>query len=150
MVSSLPSSTLQCACPCGLFKCLCQGKPCGWQFDEAISSMGDLRNCVKLCATDDEQWCARTFAAYKNLRADGGQPELQIISMTLTLCFCVQQINIDDKMKAIFLLCSLPASWDIFCTIVRNSAPNGTLVYIDFTSSLLLEKMRQKTMGSSQ
>ena len=60
-----------------------------------------------------------------------------------------QRINIDDEMKAIFLLCSLPPSWDIFCTAVSNSAPNGTLVYNDVTSSLLSEEMRRKTMGSS-
>ncbi|MCO5600607.1 hypothetical protein L7F22_054722 [Adiantum nelumboides] len=60
-----------------------------------------------------------------------------------------QQINIDDEMKAIFLLRSLPPSWDIFCTTVNNSAPNGTLVYIDVSSSLLSEEMRQKTMDSS-
>ncbi|MCO5578062.1 hypothetical protein L7F22_031900 [Adiantum nelumboides] len=68
------------------------------------------------------------------------QPEEQV---------CAQRINIDDEMKAIFLLCLLPPSWDIFCTDVSNSAPNGTLVYIDVTSSLLSEEMRQKTMGSS-
>ncbi|MCO5601389.1 hypothetical protein L7F22_055509 [Adiantum nelumboides] len=44
---------------------------------------------------------------------------------------CAQRINIDDEMKPIFLLCLLPPSWDIFCTAVNNSAPNGTLVYID-------------------
>ncbi|MCO5581236.1 hypothetical protein L7F22_035114 [Adiantum nelumboides] len=60
-----------------------------------------------------------------------------------------QWINIDDEMKAIFLLCSLPPSWDIFCTAVRNSAPNGTLVYINVTSSLLSKEMRRKAMGSS-
>ncbi|MCO5575030.1 hypothetical protein L7F22_028827 [Adiantum nelumboides] len=31
----------------------------------------------------------------------------------------------DDKLKSIFLLCSLPSSWDRFCTAIRNSAPNG-------------------------
>ncbi|MCO5608136.1 hypothetical protein L7F22_062342 [Adiantum nelumboides] len=61
----------------------------------------------------------------------------------------VQQINIDDEMKAIFLVCSLPPSWDIFCIAISNSAPNGTLVYMDVTSSLLSEEMHQKAMGSS-
>ncbi|MCO5582806.1 hypothetical protein L7F22_036706 [Adiantum nelumboides] len=60
-----------------------------------------------------------------------------------------QWINIDDEMKAIFLLCLLPPSWDIFCTTISNSAPtNGTLVYIDVTSSLLSEEMHHKAMGS--
>ncbi|MCO5598406.1 hypothetical protein L7F22_052501 [Adiantum nelumboides] len=61
---------------------------------------------------------------------------------------CVQRINIDDEMKAIFLLCLLPPSWDIFCTAANNSAPNGTLVYIDVTNSLLSEEMCHKAMSS--
>ncbi|MCO5586999.1 hypothetical protein L7F22_040944 [Adiantum nelumboides] len=60
-----------------------------------------------------------------------------------------QRIHIDDEMKAIFLLCLLPPSWNIFCTVVNNSAPNGTLVYIDVISSLLPGEMCQKAMGSS-
>ncbi|MCO5562447.1 hypothetical protein L7F22_016075 [Adiantum nelumboides] len=52
-------------------------------------------------------------------------------------------------MKKIVLLCSLPPSWDIFCTAVNNSALNGTLVYSDVTSSLLSDKMHRKAMGSS-
>ncbi|MCO5578880.1 hypothetical protein L7F22_032727 [Adiantum nelumboides] len=62
---------------------------------------------------------------------------------------CAQRINIDDEMKAIFLLCSLPPSWNIFCTAASNYAPNGTLVYIDVTSSLLSEEMCQNAMGRS-
>ena len=38
-----------------------------------------------------------------------------------------QQMNLDDELKAIFLLCSLLASWDTFCTAVSNFAPNGNL-----------------------
>ncbi|MCO5591956.1 hypothetical protein L7F22_045949 [Adiantum nelumboides] len=59
-----------------------------------------------------------------------------------------QRINIDDEMKAIFLVCLLPPSWNIFCTTVSNSAPNGMLVYIDVSSSLLSEEMHQTTMAS--
>ncbi|MCO5583469.1 hypothetical protein L7F22_037380 [Adiantum nelumboides] len=59
-----------------------------------------------------------------------------------------QRINIDDEMKAIFLLCSLPPSWDIFCIAVSNSSPNDMLVYIDVTSSLLSKEMHCKAMGS--
>ena len=61
-----------------------------------------------------------------------------------------QRMNLDDELKAIFLLCSLPASWDTFCTAaVSNSAPNGNLVYGNITGALLSEESRRKTMGSS-
>ncbi|MCO5587106.1 hypothetical protein L7F22_041053 [Adiantum nelumboides] len=42
----------------------------------------------------------------------------------------VQYMNMDDEMKAIFLLCSLPPSWDIFCTTISNSAPSGLVARI--------------------
>ena len=60
-----------------------------------------------------------------------------------------QRMNLDDELKAIFLLCSLPASWDTFCTAVSNSAPNGNLVYGNISGALLSEESRRKTMGSS-
>ena len=60
-----------------------------------------------------------------------------------------QHMNLDDELKAIFLLCSLPASWDMFCIVVNNSAPNGNLVYNNITGALLSEESRCKTMGSS-
>ena len=62
---------------------------------------------------------------------------------------CAQRMNLDDELKAIFLLCSLPASWDTFCIAVSNSAPNGNLVYNNITRALLSEESRCKTIGSS-
>ncbi|MCO5574796.1 hypothetical protein L7F22_028588 [Adiantum nelumboides] len=51
-------------------------------------------------------------------------------------------LNFDDEMKAIFLLCSLPSSWDTFNTTTSNSAPPGkTLVFSDVTSVLLTEEI---------
>ena len=60
-----------------------------------------------------------------------------------------QCMNLDDELKAIFLLCSLLTSWDTFCTVVSNSAPNDNLVYGNITGALLSEESRSKTMGSS-
>ncbi|MCO5570053.1 hypothetical protein L7F22_023767 [Adiantum nelumboides] len=50
-------------------------------------------------------------------------------------------LNFDDEMKAIFLLCSLPSSWDTFNTAISNSAPGRTLVFNDVTSMLLTEEI---------
>ena len=61
---------------------------------------------------------------------------------------CAHQLNIDDEMKAIHLLCSLPPSWGTFCTVVSNSTPNGTLFYNDISGALLVEETRRETMGS--
>ncbi|MCO5547338.1 hypothetical protein L7F22_000787 [Adiantum nelumboides] len=48
----------------------------------------------------------------------------------------------DDELKSIFLLCSLPNSWDIFCTAISTSAPNGKLVFNDVTNALLTAEIR--------
>ena len=47
-----------------------------------------------------------------------------------------QKLNFDAEMKAIFLLCSLPSSWDTFCTAINNSAPGGVLNFDDVGSLL--------------
>ena len=59
-----------------------------------------------------------------------------------------QKLNFGDEVKAIFLLCSLPSSWDTFCTTISNSVPGGVLRFDDVTSSLLSEKIRRKSMDS--
>ncbi|MCO5572788.1 hypothetical protein L7F22_026547 [Adiantum nelumboides] len=101
-------------------------------------------------------WIHKEFRLAKELqlkellKVDSMYSDMEQISMLYTGVKQIraQRISIDDEMKAIFLLCSLPPSWDIFCTAVSNSAPNGMLVYIDVTSSLLSEEMCHKAMGS--
>ncbi|MCO5563006.1 hypothetical protein L7F22_016642 [Adiantum nelumboides] len=50
-------------------------------------------------------------------------------------------LNFDDEMKAIFLLCSLPASWDTFNTAISNSTHGGKFAFGDVTSALLTEEI---------
>ena len=116
--------------------------------DTAYASWQTLCNTYEKDTTSNKVFMMRKLF---NLRMKESASVASHINDFDSLFFQIraQRINIDDEMKAIFLLCSLPPSWDIFCTSVSNSAPNGTLVYNDVTSSLLLEEMRQKTMGSS-
>ncbi|MCO5560555.1 hypothetical protein L7F22_014170 [Adiantum nelumboides] len=51
-------------------------------------------------------------------------------------------LNLDAEMKTIFLLCSLPSSWDTFCMAISNLAPGGQLVFGDVTSSMLTKEIR--------
>ncbi|MCO5607658.1 hypothetical protein L7F22_061856 [Adiantum nelumboides] len=57
-------------------------------------------------------------------------------------------LNFDDEMKAIFLLCSLPASWDTFNTAISNSTHGGKLAFGDVTSALLTEEIRHQSLDS--
>ncbi|MCO5559799.1 hypothetical protein L7F22_013403 [Adiantum nelumboides] len=57
-------------------------------------------------------------------------------------------LNFDDKMKAIFLLCSLRASWDTFNIANSNSTHGGKLAFGDVTSVLLTEEIRCQFLDS--
>ncbi|MCO5560834.1 hypothetical protein L7F22_014454 [Adiantum nelumboides] len=57
-------------------------------------------------------------------------------------------LNFDDEMKAIFLLCSLPASWDTFNTAISNSTHGGKLTFGEVTSALLTEEIRHQSLDS--
>ncbi|MCO5563036.1 hypothetical protein L7F22_016672 [Adiantum nelumboides] len=64
--------------------------------------------------------------------------EFNALYLQLTL----KGLNFDDEMKAIFLLCSLPASWDTFNTAISNSTHGGKLAFGDVTSAPLTEEIR--------
>lgn len=61
-----------------------------------------------------------------------------------------QGLEFADEVQAIFLLCSLPSSWDRFCMAISNSAPGGKLVYNDIVGSLLTKEIRKKSMESTK
>ena len=60
-----------------------------------------------------------------------------------------QKMTMDNELKCVFLLCTLPSSWNTFCTVVSASAPNGKLVYNDICGALLSEEIRRKSMTAS-
>ncbi|MCO5553036.1 hypothetical protein L7F22_006556 [Adiantum nelumboides] len=57
-------------------------------------------------------------------------------------------LNFNDEMKAIFLLCSLPASWDTFNTAISNSTHGGKLAISNVTSALLTEEIQRQSLDS--
>ena len=60
-----------------------------------------------------------------------------------------QKMTMENELKCVFLLCTLPSSWDIFCTAISASAPNGKLVYNDIRGALLSEEIHRKSMTAS-
>ncbi|MCO5581240.1 hypothetical protein L7F22_035118 [Adiantum nelumboides] len=60
----------------------------------------------------------------------------------------LKDLNFDYKMKAIFLLCSSPASWDTFNTVISNSTHGGKLAFGDVTSVLLTEEIKRQSLDS--
>ena len=56
------------------------------------------------------------------------------------------KLNFDMEMKAIFILCSLPSSWDTFHTSISNSALGEMLNFDDVVGSLLAKEIMKKSM----
>ncbi|GAV67120.1 Myb_DNA-bind_3 domain-containing protein/DDE_4 domain-containing protein/UBN2_2 domain-containing protein [Cephalotus follicularis] len=58
-------------------------------------------------------------------------------------------IKFEDEVQGLWLLGTLPDSWETCCMSLSNSAPDG-IVTMDFAKNgILNEKMRRKTQGSS-
>ena len=56
-----------------------------------------------------------------------------------------QGINFEEEVKALALLSSLPASWEVFCTTYANSRP---ILNLDETTGQVLTKdIKEKSMG---
>lgn len=56
---------------------------------------------------------------------------------------------LEDELQALLLLSSLPNSLETLIISLSNCAPNGVVTMSQATNSLLNEKTRRKSMGSS-
>uniref|UniRef100_A0A3Q7IYG7 Uncharacterized protein n=1 Tax=Solanum lycopersicum TaxID=4081 RepID=A0A3Q7IYG7_SOLLC len=59
----------------------------------------------------------------------------------------VMKIVLDDELQALFLLSSLPDSWETLVVSISNSAPDGTLSLDVIKESMFNEELRRKEMG---
>ena len=55
----------------------------------------------------------------------------------ITSQFSSVKIILDDEIRAILLLCSMPNSWENLIIVINNSTPIGTLKFDDVNSSLM-------------
>ncbi|MCO5547064.1 hypothetical protein L7F22_000505 [Adiantum nelumboides] len=61
-----------------------------------------------------------------------------------------QEIVFPNSVKAMFLLITLPDSWDTFCTVLSNSvAPEG-LTSVNVEGSLLIEEVNKKNIDKGK
>lgn len=58
-------------------------------------------------------------------------------------------IKFEDEVQGLWLLGTLPDSWETFRTSLSNSAPNGVITMDLAKSSVLNEEVRRKSQGSS-
>ena len=60
-----------------------------------------------------------------------------------------QEVEFADSVKALFLLITLPESWDTFRTAISNFAPANGLTSANVESSLLTQEVNRKNMDST-
>ena len=60
------------------------------------------------------------------------------------------EIEFPNLVKALFLLITLPKSWDTFCTIINNFVPPCGLIEANVSSSLLTKEVNRKNLDSSR
>ena len=58
-------------------------------------------------------------------------------------------IKFEEEVQGLWLLGTLPNSWEMFRTSLSNSAPNGTMNLDLVKSCVLNEEMKRKSQGSS-
>ena len=57
------------------------------------------------------------------------------------------KIVLDDELQALFLLSSLPDSWETLVVTISNSAPNSVLSLDVIKESMFNKELRRKVMG---
>ena len=60
-----------------------------------------------------------------------------------------QEVEFEDSVKALFLLITLPESWNTFKTAISNSEPASGLTSANVESSLLIEEVNRKNLDST-
>ena len=60
------------------------------------------------------------------------------------------KITLDDEIRAIFLMCSMPDSWENLIVAMSTSAAIGTLNFDDVSSSLMNEELQRKSVAKNQ
>ena len=60
------------------------------------------------------------------------------------------KITLDDEIRAILLMCSMPDSWENLIVAMSTSAPVCTLNFDDVSSSLMNEDLRRKSIAENQ
>jgi len=82
---------------------------------------------LKLCATYEKETASNKVYLMKRLfelqMKEGGSVASHLNEFnTIFSQLQAQKLKFDAEMRAIFLLCSLPQSWDVFRTTITNSA----------------------------
>ena len=60
------------------------------------------------------------------------------------------KITLDDEIRAILLLCSMPNSWENLIVAINTSTPAGTLNFDNDSSSLMSKELQHKSISENQ
>ena len=86
-----------------------------------------------------------------NLKYQDGTPMTDHLNTFQGIINQLAEMNIkfEEEVQGLWLLGTLPNSWEMFRTSLSNSAPNGTMNMDLVKSCVLNEEMKRKSQGSS-
>ena len=84
-----------------------------------------------------------------NLKLKGGKSVSEHLSdfQDIINKLTTMKVVLDDELQALFLLSSLPDSWETLVVTISNSAPDGVLSLDVIKESMFNEEIRRKEMG---
>ena len=108
----------------------------------------------KLCDLYEQKSAASQVYWLKqlvDLKMKDGTPMSSHLNEFITIFsqLSAQEVEFEDSVKALFLLITLPESWDTFQTTISNSAPASGLTSTNVESSLLTKEVNRKNLNST-
>lgn len=126
--------------------------------DNVLNHVSLVTHAHSLCTKLEDLYARKTgnnklllFKQLMPLRYNGGSPMTDHLNTFQGILNKLPVINhtFDDEIQGLWLLGTLPNSWDTFRTSLSNSAPNG-IISMDVAKSIVPNmELRRKSQGSS-
>ncbi|WJX13388.1 hypothetical protein P8452_03779 [Trifolium repens] len=129
-----------------------------WVDDNVLNHVSSVTHARSLWIKLEELYARKTgnnklflFKQLMSLKYSDGSPMTDHLNTFQGILnqLSEMKLSFDDEIQGLWLLGTLPNSWETFRTSLSNSAPNG-IISIDLAkSSVLNEELRRKSQGSS-
>ncbi|RVX19049.1 Retrovirus-related Pol polyprotein from transposon TNT 1-94 [Vitis vinifera] len=133
-------------------------EPLQWADDNVLNHVSEEKHARSLWNKLEQLYARKTgnnklFLIKKmiNLKYQDGTPMTDHLNTFQGIINQLAEMNIkfEEEVQGLWLLGTLPNSWEMFRTSLSNSAPNGTMNMDLVKSCVLNEEMKRKSQGSS-
>ncbi|WJX48823.1 hypothetical protein P8452_35337 [Trifolium repens] len=129
-----------------------------WVDDNVLNHVSSVTHARSLWIKLEELYARKTgnnklflFKQLMSLKYSDGSPMTDHLNTFQGILNQLSEMKLtfDDEIQGLWLLGTLPNSWETFRTSLSNSAPNGIISMDLAKSSVLNEELRRKSQGSS-